>query len=95
MEQALIDGIIVVHGGWRVVLVRLVQRHKEHVDVFLWQPLHTLTNGGRLHKVHRHQQLVTGIGAVQIQRAVKAQINRFVNKVDLLEAIAQQFHELI
>ena len=24
MEQALIDGIIVVHGGWRIVLVRLV-----------------------------------------------------------------------
>ena len=54
MEQALIDGIIVVHGGWRIVLVRLVQRHKEHVDVFLRQPLHALTNGGRLHKVQRH-----------------------------------------
>ena len=67
MEQALIDGIIVVHGGWRIVLVRLVQRHKEHVDVFLRQPLHALTNGGRLHKVQRHQELVAGIGAVQIQ----------------------------
>ena len=28
MEQALIDGIIVVHGGWRIVLVRLIQRHE-------------------------------------------------------------------
>ena len=64
MEQALIAGIIVVHGGWRIVLVRLVQRHKEHSDVFLWQPLHALTNGGRLHKVQRHQELVAGIGCL-------------------------------
>ena len=93
MEQALIDGIIVVHGGWRIVLVRLVQRHKEYVDAFLLQPLHALTNGGRLHKVQRRQELVAGIGAVQIQRAVKAQIHRLVDEVDLLEAIAQQLQE--
>ena len=94
MEQALVDGIIVVHGGWRIVLVRLVQRHKEHVDIFLRQPLHALTNGGRLHKVQRHQELVAGIGAVQIQRAVEAQLHRLVDKVDLLKAIAQQLQEL-
>ena len=94
MEQALIDGIIVVHGGWRIVLVRLVQRHKEYVDVSLRQPLHALTNGGRLHKVQRHQELVAGIGAMQIQRTVKAQLHRLVDKVDLLEAIAQQLQEL-
>ena len=94
MEQALIDGIIVVHGGWRIVLIRFVQRHKEHVDVFLRQPLHALTNGGRLHKVQRYQELVAGIGAVQIQWAVEAQLHRLVDKVDLLEAITQQLQEL-
>ena len=49
-----------------------------------------LTNGGRLRKVQCHQELVAGIGAVQIQRAVEAQLHRLVDKVDLLEAMAQQ-----
>ena len=32
---------------------------------------------------------------MQIQRAVKAQINRLVNEVDLFKAIAQQLHEFV
>ena len=94
MKQALVDRVVIVHGRGRIVFIRLVQRHKEHVDIFLRQPLHALTNGGRLHKVQRYQELVAGIGAVQIQRTVKAQINRLVDEVDLLEAIAQQLQEL-
>ena len=35
VEQVLVDGVIVIHGGGRVVLIRLVQRHKEHVQLLL------------------------------------------------------------
>lgn len=69
MEQAFIDGVIVVHGRGRIVLVCLVQCHKEHIQLFLRQPLHTLTHSAGLNKVHGHQQLITGIGAMQIQQA--------------------------
>ena len=31
VEQPFVDRIVVVHGCGRIVLVRLIQRHKEHV----------------------------------------------------------------
>ena len=43
MEQRLIDRIIIVHSGRRIILVRLVQRDKEHIRILGRQPLHTLT----------------------------------------------------
>ena len=33
VEQALVDGIILVHGGGRVILVCFVQGHKEYVQL--------------------------------------------------------------
>ena len=32
VEQALVDGIVVIHGRWRIVLVSLIERHKEHIQ---------------------------------------------------------------
>ena len=90
MEQALIDGVVVIHGGGRVVLVRLIQCHKEHVQLLLRQPLHALTHCGRLQEIQCHQQLVPGIGAVEIQRAFKAQVHRLVDEIDLFIPIAEQ-----
>lgn len=95
VEQALADGIVVVHGCRRIVLVRLVQRDKEHVELLVRQPLHALADGSGLHEVQRHKKLVAGIDAVQVQRTGKAHIHRLVDKVDLLIAIAQQRHQLI
>ena len=83
-----------IHGGGRVVLIRLIQRHKEHIQMLLRQPLHTLADSGRLHEIQRHQQLVPGIGAVEVQRAVKAQLHRLVNEVNLLIPIAEQVQKL-
>ena len=73
VEQAFVDGI---------VLIRFVQGHKEYVQLLFRQPLHALADSGRLQKVQRHQQLVAGIGAVQVQRTSKAHIHRFVNKIN-------------
>ena len=87
VEQTFVDRIVVVHSGWRIVLVSLIERNKEHIQLLLRQPLHALTNCSRLQKIQGNQQLVTGIGAVQIQRAIEAQVNRFINKVNLSSII--------
>ena len=34
VEQALVDRIIVVHGRGRIVLVGLIERHKEYIQLF-------------------------------------------------------------
>ena len=65
VEQAFVDGIVLAHGGGRVILVCLVQGHKEHVQLLFRQPFHALADSGGLQKVQRHQQLDAGIGAVQ------------------------------
>ena len=65
VEQAFVDGIILVHSGGRVILVCFVQGHKEYVQLLFRQPLHALADGSGLQKVQRYQQLVAGIGAVQ------------------------------
>ena len=46
------------------------------------QPFHALAHGGGLQEVQGRRQLGAGVGAVQVQRAVKAQIHRLVDKVD-------------
>ena len=58
VEQALVDGVIFVHGGWRIILVRFIQGHKEHVQILVRQPFHALADSSRFQKVQRHQQLV-------------------------------------
>lgn len=88
VEQALVDGIVVVHGGGRIVFICLVQCYKEHVQLFLRQPLHTLAHGCKFCKVHRYQQLVAGVSAMEIQRTVETQFHWFVNKVNLLIPVA-------
>ena len=94
VEQAFINGIILVHGGGGVILVRFVQGHKEHVQLLFRQPFHALADGSRLQKVQRHQQLVAGIGAVQVQRTIKAHIHRLVNKIDAVILILQKCLQL-
>ena len=39
VEQVFVDGVVVVHGGGRIVLVSLVQRHKEHIQLVSCSPL--------------------------------------------------------
>ena len=90
MEQAFVNGIILVHGAGRVILVRFVQGHKEYVQLLFRQPLHTLADGSRLQKVQCYQQLVAGIGAVQVQRTIKAYIHRFVDKINAVILILQK-----
>ena len=63
MEQLAVDGIVVVHGRGRIVLVRLIQRDEEHVQLLIGQPFHTLAYRGRFHKAHGHQQLIPGVSA--------------------------------
>ena len=72
MEQLAADGIIVIHGCRGIVLVGLVQRNEEYVELLIGQPLDTLTNGGGLAEIQRYKQLIACICAVQIERAVKA-----------------------
>lgn len=35
-----------IHGSGRIVLIRLIQRNEEHIQLLLRQPLHTLTHRG-------------------------------------------------
>ena len=85
VEQAFVDGII---------LVCLVQGHKEYVQLLFRQPLHALADGSRLQKVQCYQQLVAGIGAVQVQRTIKAHIHRFVDKINAVILILQKCLQL-
>ena len=61
VEKAFVDGIILVHGGGGVILVRFVQGHKEYVQLLFRQPLHALADSGRLQKVQCYQQLLRRI----------------------------------
>ena len=61
VEQAFVNGIILVHGAGRVILVRFVQGHKEYVQLLFRQPLHALADSGRLQKVQCYQQLLRRI----------------------------------
>ena len=45
VEQCLIDRVIVVHGGRRIVLVGLIQGHKEDIQLLLRKPFNTLADG--------------------------------------------------
>ena len=45
MEQGVIDRIVVIHRGRRIVLIRLVEGDKEHIQFLIRQPLHALTDG--------------------------------------------------
>ncbi len=65
MEQVLVDGVIVVHGGGRVILVSLVQGHKEHIQLLLRQHFTPSRDGRWLQEIQRNQQLVADVGAVQ------------------------------
>ena len=93
VEQLVADGIVVVHRGRGIVLVGLVQRHEEQVQILFRQPLHPLAHGGGLQKVQGHQDLVAGIGAVQVQRAVEADVHRRVEEVDPVILVSQQLDQ--
>lgn len=90
VEQALVDGIIVVHGGGRVILVSLVQGHKEHIQLLFRQPLHTLTDGRRLQEIQCHQQLVAGVGAMQVERTVETYVHWLVNEINVVVLVLQK-----
>ena len=45
VEQRLVNRVIVVHGGRRIVLVGLIERHKEDIQLLLRQPFDTLADG--------------------------------------------------
>jgi len=60
IEQALIDRVVVVHGCRRVILIGLIPRHKEHIQLPFGQPLKALTHRRRFRENHSHQQLIEG-----------------------------------
>ena len=94
VEQVFIDRIIVIHGGGRIVFICLIQCHKEHIQLLFRQPLDSLAHRRRFQKIHRHQQLVPGVGAVEIQRTIEAKFYWLVNKIDLLVSVAKQIQKL-
>ena len=93
MEQHLVDGVVLVHRGGRIVLIRLVQRDEEHIQLLVRQPFDTLTHGGRLFEIQRNQQLIARVGTMHIQRAVKAQFHRLVQEVDSVKPQPQQLQQ--
>lgn len=66
VEQIFIDRIVIIHCCGRIILIGLVQRHKQHINLFVRQPLRALTDIARRHIIHSNQNLVTGIGTVQV-----------------------------
>ena len=93
VKQRFVDGIILVHGGRGILLVGLVQRHKEHIQLLIRKVFDAFPHSGGLHKIQRHQDLVPGVSAVQIQRAVEAKLHRLIYKVDPFILILQEFDE--
>ena len=90
VKQVLVDGIIVVHGGGRVILVGFVQGHKEHIQLLFRQPLHTFTNGRWFQEIQCYQQLVAGVGAVQVERTVEANVYRFIDEINAAVLVLQK-----
>ena len=41
VEERLIDGIILIHGSWRIVLIGFVQGYEQHIQLLLREPLHS------------------------------------------------------
>ena len=68
VEQPLVDRIVVVHGCRGVVLGRLVERVNEDVGLLVLDKENALADGFRLHVIHRDEDLVTGVVAVEIER---------------------------
>ena len=94
VEQSGIDGVIVVHGRGRVLLVRLVQRNQQHVGLLVIKPLHALTQRLGLHEIQRQQQLVAGIRTVHVQRAIVGQVRWSIDKIDMIQLVFQQLDQL-
>lgn len=90
MEQGGTDGVVLIHGGGRIILVALVEGDQEHVDFLLRQIQHALTHGAEILIIQHGQQLPLGIGAMHIQRAVKAQVGGGINKVNVVVLIPHQ-----
>ena len=62
----------------------------ERIEVMDQSVKITLADSGGLQKVQCYQQLVAGIGAVQVQRTIKAHIYRLVNKINAVILILQK-----
>ena len=94
VKKRLIDGIILIHGGWRIVLIGFVQGYEQHIQLLLGEPLHTLTYGRRLHEIKCHQKLISGISTMKVDRTRKAKIQHFIQYINVVVAILHQLQHL-
>ena len=82
MKQGRADGLVLIHGGWRIILVAFVEGDQEHVDFLFRQIRDALAHGAEILVIQRGQQLPLGIGAMHVQRTIKAQVGGGINKVN-------------
>lgn len=94
VEQAVRNGVVLVHGGGGVVPLRLVERVDEDVHLMVGNPPDALANRRRVLEVHRGEYLVARVRAVQVQGALEAQVDGGVHKVDVVELPAQDVDDL-
>ena len=76
VEQPGVDGVIVVHGRGRILLVRLVQRNQQHIGLLVIKPFHALAQRLGLHEIQREEELIAGVGTVHVQRAIVGQVRQ-------------------
>ena len=94
VEQRFTDGIIVVHGCRGIILIRLIQCYKENIRFLFRQVFNALTNSIWFHKIHCHENLIARVSTMQVQRTSKAEIYRFIDEINMIEAILQKCNQL-
>ena len=90
VEQVLVDGVVRIHGGRGIILIRLVQGIDKEVQFPVRQIADPLAHGLDLIRMAQgHQNLVLGVMAVEVQRANKTQVNALVHKIQVVQVVLQ------
>ena len=85
MKVPLVDRIVLVHRGGRVLALRLVEGIDQHINPLVPEVGDALADVLGIHAVHGDEDLVAGVLAMQVERALKPKVNGFVHKVDRIE----------
>ena len=65
-----------------------------HVRFLVQEVLRALTHRARLHEIQCRKYLVTGVGAVQVKRTLKSQIDWRIHEVDTVVIVIQHVQNL-
>ena len=95
VKKARTDGVILIKGRRRVVLVRFVKGNQQDVRLFFFQIFDPFPKRSGAHEAQRHKQLVARVAAMHVKRTVIRQPRGVVDEVDLVQLVSKQIRELL